>query len=83
MKSNPNQNFKKKKEFRKPFPIKKNQPVGGSHDNHSPGPSRIVPTFPRYKTEGRNPIHSVTDVGLLVSSSQSAPARELMKWKQQ
>ncbi|GFU02398.1 transposon Ty3-I Gag-Pol polyprotein [Trichonephila clavipes] len=56
MKSNPNQTFKKKEEFRKPFPIKKNQPVGGSHDNHSPGPSRTVPRFPSYKTEGRNPI---------------------------
>ncbi|GFS38475.1 uncharacterized protein TNIN_43491 [Trichonephila inaurata madagascariensis] len=55
MKSNPNQTFKKK-EFRKPFPIKKNQPVGGAHDNHSPGPSRTVPRFPSYKTEGRNPI---------------------------
>ncbi|GFY65560.1 uncharacterized protein TNIN_298451 [Trichonephila inaurata madagascariensis] len=42
--------------FRKPFPIKKNQPVGGSYDNHSPGPSRTVPRFPSYKTEGRNPI---------------------------
>ncbi|GFW87221.1 probable RNA-directed DNA polymerase from transposon BS [Trichonephila clavipes] len=56
MKSNPNQTFKKKEEFRKPFPIKKNQPVGGSHDNPSPGPSRTVPRFPSYKTEGRNPI---------------------------
>ncbi|GFW96469.1 retrovirus-related Pol polyprotein from transposon 297 [Trichonephila clavipes] len=28
MKSNSNQTFKKKKEFRKPFPIKKSQPVG-------------------------------------------------------
>ncbi|GFX82050.1 transposon Ty3-I Gag-Pol polyprotein [Trichonephila clavipes] len=55
MKTNPNQTFKKK-EFRKPFPIKKNQPVGGSHDNNSPGPSRTVPRFPSYKTEGRNPI---------------------------
>ncbi|GFU47291.1 uncharacterized protein TNCV_3822821 [Trichonephila clavipes] len=42
MKTNPNPTFKKK-EFRKPFPIKKNQPVAGSHDNHSPGPSRSVP----------------------------------------
>ncbi|GFW50519.1 transposon Tf2-9 polyprotein [Trichonephila clavipes] len=41
---------------KKPFPLKKNQPVGGSHDNHSSGPSRIVPRFPSYKTEGRNPI---------------------------
>ncbi|GFW41772.1 uncharacterized protein TNCV_4980231 [Trichonephila clavipes] len=56
MKSNPNQSFQKKEEFRKPFPIKKDQPVGGSHDNHSPGPSRTVPRFPSYKTEGRNPI---------------------------
>ncbi|GFW22498.1 retrovirus-related Pol polyprotein from transposon 297 [Trichonephila clavipes] len=55
MKTNPNQTFKEK-EFRKPFPIKKNQPVGGSHDNHSPGPSRTVPRFPSFKTEGRNPI---------------------------
>ncbi|GFY54467.1 glutamate receptor ionotropic, kainate 2 [Trichonephila inaurata madagascariensis] len=44
---------------KKPFPIKKNQPVGGSHDNHSPGPSRTVPRLQvtrSYKTEGRNPI---------------------------
>ncbi|GFX71260.1 hypothetical protein TNCV_3410301 [Trichonephila clavipes] len=83
MESNPNQSFKKK-EFSKPFPIKKSQPVGGSRDNHSPGPSRTVPRLPSYETEGRNTIHSVTDVGLLVSSSQSVlPARELMKWKQQ
>ncbi|GFW23340.1 uncharacterized protein TNCV_3804391 [Trichonephila clavipes] len=56
MKSNPNQTFKKKEEFRKPFPIKKSQPIGGSHNNHSPGPSRTVPGFPSYKTKGRNPI---------------------------
>ncbi|GFY53027.1 retrovirus-related Pol polyprotein from transposon 297 [Trichonephila inaurata madagascariensis] len=56
MKGNPNQTFKKKEEFRKPFPIKKNQPVGGSHDNLSPEPFRTVPRFPSYKTEGRNPI---------------------------
>ncbi|GFY01659.1 CCHC-type domain-containing protein [Trichonephila clavipes] len=55
MKRNPNQTFKKE-EFRKPFPIKKNQLVGGSHDNHSPGPSRTVPKFQSYKTKGRNPI---------------------------
>ncbi|GFU31286.1 transposon Ty3-I Gag-Pol polyprotein [Trichonephila clavipes] len=55
MKNNSNQTFKKK-EFRKPFLIKKSQPVGGSHDNHSSGPSRTVPRFPGYKTEGRNPI---------------------------
>ncbi|GFT42436.1 retrovirus-related Pol polyprotein from transposon 297 [Trichonephila clavipes] len=55
MKNNPNQTFKKK-EFRKPFPIKKNQPVGGSHDNHSPGPSRTVPRSSSFKNEGRNPI---------------------------
>ncbi|GFW38207.1 transposon Tf2-9 polyprotein [Trichonephila clavipes] len=54
-KSSPNQTFKKK-EFRKRFTIKKSQPVGGSRDNHSPGPSRTVPRFPSYKTEGRNPI---------------------------
>ncbi|GFV36863.1 transposon Ty3-I Gag-Pol polyprotein [Trichonephila clavipes] len=54
-KNNPNQTFKKK-EFRKPFPLKKNQPVGGSHEYHSSGPSRTVPRFPGYKTEGRNPI---------------------------
>ncbi|GFU04811.1 hypothetical protein TNCV_2275191 [Trichonephila clavipes] len=46
VKSNPNQTFKKKEEFKKPFPIKKNQPVGGFHDNHSPGSSRTVPRFP-------------------------------------
>ncbi|GFX62733.1 retrovirus-related Pol polyprotein from transposon 297 [Trichonephila clavipes] len=40
----------------KPFPIKKSQPVGGSHDNHSPGPSRTVPRSPSFKNEGRNPI---------------------------
>ncbi|GFU95180.1 uncharacterized protein TNCV_4139641 [Trichonephila clavipes] len=56
MKSNSNQTFKNKEEFRKPFQLKKNQPVGGSHDNHSSGPSRTVPRFPSYKTEGRNPI---------------------------
>ncbi|GFT43635.1 retrovirus-related Pol polyprotein from transposon 17.6 [Trichonephila clavipes] len=51
------QNYEKKKEeFRKPFPLKKNQPVGGSHEYHSSGPSRTVPKFPGYKTEGRNPI---------------------------
>ncbi|GFR25676.1 uncharacterized protein TNCT_265891 [Trichonephila clavata] len=48
--------FKKKEEFRKPFPIKKSQPVGGYHDNHSPGPSRTVPRFPSSRTEGRKPI---------------------------
>ncbi|GFS55904.1 hypothetical protein TNCV_2924761 [Trichonephila clavipes] len=56
MKINPNQTFKKKEDFRKPIPINKNQPVGGSHDNHSPGLSRTVPGFPSYKTKGRNPI---------------------------
>ncbi|GFX58695.1 CCHC-type domain-containing protein [Trichonephila clavipes] len=56
MKSNSNQTFKKKEEFRKPFPLKKNQSVGGSHEYHSSGPSRTVPRFPGYKTEGRNPI---------------------------
>ncbi|GFR04784.1 retrovirus-related Pol polyprotein from transposon 297 [Trichonephila clavata] len=56
MKNNPNQTFKKKEEFRKPFPIKKSQPVGGYHDNHSPGPSRTVPRFPSSRTEGRKPI---------------------------
>ncbi|GFW88338.1 retrovirus-related Pol polyprotein from transposon 297 [Trichonephila clavipes] len=56
MKSNPNQTFKKKEELRNSFRIKKNQPVGGSHDSHSPGPSRTVPGFPSHKTEGRNPI---------------------------
>ncbi|GFW43461.1 transposon Ty3-I Gag-Pol polyprotein [Trichonephila clavipes] len=56
MKSNSNQTFKKKEEFRKPFPLKKNQPVRGSHEYHSSGPSRTVPRFPSYKTEERNPI---------------------------
>ncbi|GFR02645.1 uncharacterized protein TNCT_246341 [Trichonephila clavata] len=56
MKNNPNQTFKKKEEFRKPFPKKKSQPVGGYHDNHSPGPSRTVPRFPSSRTEGRKPI---------------------------
>ncbi|GFV95737.1 transposon Tf2-9 polyprotein [Trichonephila clavipes] len=55
-KSNSNQTLKKKEEFRKPFPLKKNQPVGGSHEYHSSGPSKTVPRFPGYKTEGRNPI---------------------------
>ncbi|GFV92848.1 transposon Ty3-I Gag-Pol polyprotein [Trichonephila clavipes] len=55
MKNNSYQTFKKK-EFRKPFPIKKNQPVGGSHEYHSSGPSRTVPRFRSRKTEGRNPI---------------------------
>ncbi|GFS96959.1 transposon Ty3-I Gag-Pol polyprotein [Trichonephila clavipes] len=55
MKNNPTQTFKKK-EFRKPFPIKKNQPVGESHDTHSPGPFRTVPRFPSFKNEGRNSI---------------------------
>ncbi|GFT19383.1 retrovirus-related Pol polyprotein from transposon 297 [Trichonephila clavipes] len=54
MKSNSNQTFKKKEEFRKPFPLKKNQPVGGSHEYHSSGPSTTAPIFPSYKTEGRN-----------------------------
>ncbi|GFS32890.1 hypothetical protein NPIL_95791 [Nephila pilipes] len=53
MKNNPNQTFKKKEEFRKPFPVKKSQPVGGSYDNHSPGPSRTVVSS---RTEGRKPI---------------------------
>ncbi|GFT33761.1 transposon Ty3-I Gag-Pol polyprotein [Trichonephila clavipes] len=56
MKNNSNQTFKKKEEFRKPFPSKKNQPVGGSHEYHSSGPSRTVPRSPSYKTEGRNSI---------------------------
>ncbi|GFT08850.1 CCHC-type domain-containing protein [Nephila pilipes] len=56
MKNNPNQTFKKKEEFRKPFPIKKSPPVGGSYNNHSPGPSRTVPRFPSSRTEGRKPI---------------------------
>ncbi|GFV55265.1 uncharacterized protein TNCV_5010131 [Trichonephila clavipes] len=51
MKNNSNQTFKKK-EFRKLFPIKKSQPVGGSHDNHSSGPSRTVPGSPSFKNEG-------------------------------
>ncbi|GFW77541.1 uncharacterized protein TNCV_2499331 [Trichonephila clavipes] len=51
-------NLKKKEEFKKPFPIKKSQPVGGTHDNYSPGPSRTVSRFPSYKTEGRNSIQS-------------------------
>ncbi|GFW29747.1 retrovirus-related Pol polyprotein from transposon 297 [Trichonephila clavipes] len=56
MKSKSNQTFKKKEEFRKPFSLKKNQPVGGSHEYHSSGNSRTVHRFPGYKTEGRNPI---------------------------
>ncbi|GFT44338.1 hypothetical protein NPIL_532991 [Nephila pilipes] len=56
MKNNPNQTFKKKEEFRKPFPKKKSPPVGGSYDNHSPGPSRTAPKFPSSRTEGRKPI---------------------------
>ncbi|GFW73276.1 uncharacterized protein TNCV_2799401 [Trichonephila clavipes] len=54
MKSNSNQTFKKKEEFRKPFPLKKNQPVEGSHEYHSSGPSRTAPRYPSYKSEGRN-----------------------------
>ncbi|GFV67196.1 retrovirus-related Pol polyprotein from transposon 297 [Trichonephila clavipes] len=38
------------------FSNKKNQPVRGSHDNHSPGPSRTLPRFSSYKTERRNPM---------------------------
>ncbi|GFU34422.1 uncharacterized protein NPIL_251331 [Nephila pilipes] len=56
MKNNPNQTFKKKEEFRKPFPLKKSSPVGGSYDNHSTGPSRTVPRFPSSRTEGRKAI---------------------------
>ncbi|GFS30453.1 uncharacterized protein NPIL_476901 [Nephila pilipes] len=56
MKNNPNHTCKKKEEFRKPFPIKKSPPVGGSYDNHSPGPSRTVPRFPSSRTEGRKRI---------------------------
>ncbi|GFQ99638.1 uncharacterized protein TNCT_352931 [Trichonephila clavata] len=56
MKNNPNQTFKKKEEFRKPFLIKKSQPVGGCHDNHSPGPSRNVPRFPSSRAERIKPI---------------------------
>ncbi|GFT80453.1 uncharacterized protein NPIL_506081 [Nephila pilipes] len=56
MKNNPNQTFKKKEKFRKPFPLKKSPPIGGSYDNHSPGPSRTVPRFPSSRTEGRKPI---------------------------
>ncbi|GFU65564.1 CCHC-type domain-containing protein [Trichonephila clavipes] len=56
MKSNSNQTYKKKEEFRKPFPLKKNQPVGGSHEYYSSGPSRTVPRSPSFKNEGRNPI---------------------------
>ncbi|GFY11602.1 retrovirus-related Pol polyprotein from transposon 17.6 [Trichonephila clavipes] len=56
MKSNSNQTVKKKEEFRKLFPLKKNQPVGGSHEYHSSGPSRTVPRSPSFKNEGRNPI---------------------------
>ncbi|GFU22541.1 uncharacterized protein NPIL_175391 [Nephila pilipes] len=56
MKNNPNHTFKKKEEFRKPFPIKKSPPVGGSYDNHSPGPPRTVTKFPSSRTEGRKPI---------------------------
>ncbi|GFY56656.1 uncharacterized protein TNIN_467761 [Trichonephila inaurata madagascariensis] len=70
-------------DFKKPFPIKKSQSVGGSHDNHSPEPSNAVPRFPSSRTEGRKPIQSY-GCGLLESSSQSVlPARELMKWKQE
>ncbi|GFV75258.1 uncharacterized protein TNCV_295731 [Trichonephila clavipes] len=55
MKNNPNQTFKNK-EFRKPFPIKKRQPVGGSNDNQSSEPSRTVPRLLSFKNEGRNLI---------------------------
>ncbi|GFU93042.1 retrovirus-related Pol polyprotein from transposon 297 [Trichonephila clavipes] len=56
VKSNSNQTVKKKEEFRNLFPLKKNQPVGGSHEYHSSGPSRTVPRSPSFKNEGRNPI---------------------------
>ena len=56
MKHNPNQTSKKKEEFRKPFPVKKNQPVGKFYDDHSPGPYRPVSTFQSSRTEGRKPI---------------------------
>ncbi|GFS41372.1 retrovirus-related Pol polyprotein from transposon 297 [Nephila pilipes] len=39
-----------------PFPVKKSQPVGGSYNNHSPGPCRTVPRFPSSRTERRKPI---------------------------
>ncbi|GFT65112.1 hypothetical protein NPIL_533351 [Nephila pilipes] len=56
MKNNRNQTFKKKEEFRKPFPIKKGLPVGGFYDNHSSRPSRTVPRFPISRTEVRKSI---------------------------
>ncbi|GFT51052.1 retrovirus-related Pol polyprotein from transposon 297 [Trichonephila clavipes] len=83
-KSNPNETFKKKEESRKPFPLTKNQLVGGSRDNHSPGPSRTVPGFPQVTKLKEETPYSVTDVELLMPSSQSVlSARELMKWKQE
>ncbi|GFQ67359.1 hypothetical protein TNCT_106261 [Trichonephila clavata] len=82
MKNNPNQTFKKKEEFRKPFPIKKSQPVGGYHDNHSQDPLEQCLDSQVLELKEESP-YSVTDVGLLESSNQSAlPAREQMKWKQ-
>ncbi|GFR06455.1 hypothetical protein TNCT_39491 [Trichonephila clavata] len=73
--------FKKKEEFRKPFSIKKSQPGGGYHDNHSPGPSRTGLDYQVLELKEESP-YSVTDVGLLESSNKSAlPAREQMKWE--
>ncbi|GFQ72274.1 hypothetical protein TNCT_515191 [Trichonephila clavata] len=79
MKNNPNQTFKKKEEFRKPFPIKKSQPVGGYHDNHSQDSLEQCLDSQVLGLKEESP-YSVTDVGLLESSNQSAlPAREQMK----
>ncbi|GFQ78801.1 hypothetical protein TNCT_382861 [Trichonephila clavata] len=71
--------FKKKEEFRKPFPIKKSQPVGGYHDNHSPGPSRTVPRFPSLELKEESP-YSVTDMDSWSRQIKvPLPAREQMK----
>ncbi|GFT99664.1 uncharacterized protein TNCV_1140561 [Trichonephila clavipes] len=84
MKNNSNQTFKKK-EFRKPFPIKKSQ-VNLSEDpmittHLDPLELYLDPQASKMKEETP---YSVRDVELLVPSSQSAlNARELMKWKQQ
>ncbi|GFT32044.1 hypothetical protein NPIL_671721 [Nephila pilipes] len=82
-KNNPNQTFKMKEEFRKPFPIKKSPPVGDSMitAHQDPLEQYLDSQVPELKEESPS---SVMDAGLLESSSQSVlPARELKKRKQQ
>ncbi|GFQ67931.1 hypothetical protein TNCT_641491 [Trichonephila clavata] len=57
----------------------KSQPVGGYHDNHSQDPLEQCLDSQVLELKEESP-YSVTDVGLLESSNQSAlPAREQMK----